>query len=1189
MSILKKGRKFISSGFSFAKKTAVLIFFILASVYAYSQNSSGNSGGSVITIESAQSTQYKKDSETGDDIIVLSGAVSISVTKGNTTTVITADLVNYNRKSEMLYASGNVSLKQTGTGSEGGQDVTADSLLFNTGTLEGVFDNGRAVQTQSDAINLPSGSTLIVSSKIFGRDASSTIAFKNAVLTFCDDENPHWKIKAARIWLLPGGEFAFLGAVLYVGQIPILPLPAFYYPKDELVFNPVFGYNKRKGLYTENTYYLIGRKPLDTSSSGSEGNVSDSLFNFMKSTKLKEQEREGLVLHNLDDDYSGSSSDYLKIMADYYTNLGGMVGAEGSIKSGKIITNIEGGIQIAFSNTVFQNGEDYTPYSKNGQVYSDASHFFGINLPFRYGMNLKMTMSKPFSLTISLPVYSDPFFSYEFSQRKESMDWIGFMMSSAEGTEEDESSSELSSFTWSLNGSYSVTLPKFLNPYISSLSLSSFSSQVVFSSKQINTNTWKPDASTIFKEIDEKDMNDWKNKTPERKFYYPSQIIPFKVSGRIGGTLVQINSNSTSTVKKSAELPVALIVPEEFKDPSAKTDSTESGTDVTAENTEEQEEKEPVIPETSFTFIDIASAKLMSFDRINYSLSYSATPEFTSQLNYDSTKILTPESFDWETLQSSYIQVKAPASLKSDFSYRGSFLSLSDTFSFNPVFQKHPSLDGYEEESKKASKESLLKADYTAQKLDLTNTNALAFKPFIYSERFKGTGLSWNTTIKMIQTEFLGDKQDWLDNPEWIYKMPWDYDGEDAEDWMTVHTLTGTLSSVKDKYSQELTVSTKLPPQKEEYSGNLSFTFPNSSLSFATSLLNSEIAETTTTAGKNTSEDGSVIETTTDAKGKKKNWELQPLQQSASIKLFTPKTTTAKTSSSSSAATSSSTSKKTVDNTLTITESLNYDWCWVDKAEGKTIEDWKFSGFKLSLGWRNLSLAFTMQDTYDYFFIKPGEIPEDSDYDEGWNIRKKADDTDSKSFQPVSLELSYKISTNTFRHWKNRISIAPALNTSITFDMQRPTNSTFRFTPSLTFKINNFLDLTFSSDSKNSQIFKYFNDLSPKYAGIYGEHPNFLVDLLNSFGFFYDGKFWGGDAARKASAYKLQNLSMKVTHNLCDWNFAASVSVKPRSITENGKRKYSFEPYITVSVIWAPLPAMKTEIQDEYGEWKLNP
>ena len=127
----------------------------------------------------------------------------------------------------MLFAEGDVSLAQTG-GSAGGETITASSLLFNTATLEGVFDNGRAVQTSSDAINLPSGSTLIVASEVFGRDSGGTISFKSGELTFCDDENPHWRIKATRIWLLPGGEFAFLNARLFVGHFPLLYLPAFY-------------------------------------------------------------------------------------------------------------------------------------------------------------------------------------------------------------------------------------------------------------------------------------------------------------------------------------------------------------------------------------------------------------------------------------------------------------------------------------------------------------------------------------------------------------------------------------------------------------------------------------------------------------------------------------------------------------------------------------------------------------------------------------------------------------------------------------------------------------------------------------------------------------------------------------------------------------------------------------------------
>ena len=136
---------------------------------------------SVISIDNAESTEYRKNPDSGNEEIILSGSVILSVTSGKSKTTISASRVTYDRVTEMLFASGNVTLRQTG-GSEGGQDVTAQTLLFNARTMEGIFDGGRVVQTKSDAINLPSDSTLIVSSKIFGRDTSGTIAFKNVII-----------------------------------------------------------------------------------------------------------------------------------------------------------------------------------------------------------------------------------------------------------------------------------------------------------------------------------------------------------------------------------------------------------------------------------------------------------------------------------------------------------------------------------------------------------------------------------------------------------------------------------------------------------------------------------------------------------------------------------------------------------------------------------------------------------------------------------------------------------------------------------------------------------------------------------------------------------------------------------------------------------------------------------------------
>lgn len=1076
---------------------------------------------SVISIDSAQKTEYKKDPVTGDDTIVLTGGVSISVSKNGSKTTITAESVNYNRKTEMLYAQGSVSLKQTGGGSAGGQDVTADSLLFNTSTLEGVFDNGRAVQTQSDAINLPSGSTLIVASSIFGRDSSSTIAFKNGVLTFCDDENPHWKIRASRIWLLPGGEFAFVNAVLFVGHIPVLYFPAFYYPKDELVFNPVFGYNKRTGYYIQTTTYVLGRKPLSattTSSSTSSDDqaVSEGLFNFMKATKLKEQVREGLVLHNLDDDYTGNSSDYLKVMADYYTNLGFMAGIEGVIKPTGVITGIEANAKLGFSNTVFYNNSTYMPYAPSGTVYYDSSNFMGLDMPFRYSANLKMTISKPFSITLSLPIYSDPFFTYDFGTRVESMDWIGFLMSSAEGTDDDDSSSsKVSSFTWALNGSYTVKLPDFLSPYISSLALSSVSSQIVFSSRSNSS-------------LSSDTTDGWYSYTPEREFFYPSQITPFKVSGRLSGTLVQIPAKAKTTKTVAApQFPRALDVPTELQEADktkADAESAPAGDGAaTAENEQPVEGTQPapktpdtpaapvestVLTEADLPQLDTASASnITTFNGLTYSLTYSIAPEYTSQLTYDSTSLTKPEDFDWTTLQSSYYQIKAPTTVSSSLGYRDTFLSMKNGFTFNPIFQEHPNLDGYTE----SSAATLKKTDYAARKLDLTNTNSVSFRPFLYSEIFKNTGLDWNTTVKMIRTEFIGD----ADNPEWDY-ITTDVTDEDC---VTVHTLSANLSASEDDFSQTLTLSTTLPPQVDEYNGTLNLVFPYVTLNFAGGFK------------KTSSTDGT--------------WQKQPFQQSASLSLF--------------------------DKTLSFTESFNYN-----------LEDNYADSTKFALSWKNFQLAYTMQYTYGYDFISEADA-EANGTEAGWNVHE------GKDFLPVSASFAYATSSKTFRYWKNRITWAPSLSTSIVYDCLRPTNSYFRFAPSITFKINSFLDLTFTAESRNSVIFRYFQDYIGYTDTIAGE-KNPFVDLWNSFVFWSDDAFWDPDqTSRKNSGYKLKSLSVSITHNLCDWDLSASFSVKPRLITTSTGKEYDFSPYITLSVVWKPLSSMKTEIVDDYGEWELNP
>ncbi len=1093
---------------------AVLIFSFCA-VRAFADDEK-----SVIKIESAQKTEYKKDAEGGGDSIILTGGVVVSVTRGSKTTTIKAERVNYNRGKDMLYAEGSVSLTQSSGGTAGGETVNADSLLFNTATLEGIFDKGRAVQTSSDALNLPSGSKLIVSSDMFGRDNGGTIAFKSGNLTFCDDENPHWKIRATRIWLLPGGEFAFLNAVLFVGRVPLLWLPAFYYPKDELIFNPAFGYEARRGYYFNTTTYLYGRKVTKKKDSSSDSDDDKiNFFSLMNTSSMKEQKREGLVLHNLDADYKGNTTNYAKIEADYYANLGIMAGFDMNLSPGENMTSLLTTFELGFSKTVFKNNGVYLPYNSAGDEVKDSATLLGFYTPFRYRANLKMVFAKPLTLTLSLPVYSDPYFVDDFGTRVESMDWIEFAMNGTDDSEdESEEITEISSFTWSLTGNKTFEVPKKTNPYISSLALSSFSSSVVFSSKATDTTELK-------NRSEYKADNSWLTYTPERKFYYPSQVTPLNASGKIGGTIFKIpadKKSSTTGEKVSLSTPYELKSDEERQKEKESKESKESKEKKNDEDAKKSDEKtensKMVFDEKAFPSLTTPTFSVRTFDTFSYSLGYTISPDFTSQLTYASTNLYVPADFEWSDVQSTYINVKSPIALSSALSWKDGFVSLTDSLTFEPVYQSHPYLKELKKDSDgnenggytESSVTSIENADKSARKLDLTSVNALSVKPFTYTEHFSSTALTWNTTMKLIKTEYeAGDETAGTKGA---------YSFRTAEFWnddcFTVHNLSATLAAKEGDFSQSLVLTSTLPPVVDAYHGALTLGFPYVSLTAGTGI-------------KQKSKDDET-------------WVKEDFVQSATVSILSSK--------------------------LKFTQSYTYD-----------LEEEENESFKLGLTGYGATISYTMSNVAGYEF----NVTKD---DSGKIIKRngwKAKSSDDKKFQPYQLSVSYTNPSKTFKYVGERISFAPGVSTSLVYDFLRPTNSYLSFKPSITFKINEFLNLTFSAESRNSVIYRYFcpeDDYEFYYAGN-GER-SFWQDLVDSFRFDSDEK-------RMSSGFKMKSVAVTVTHDLDDWDFNCSFKMSPRYITD--EKRYDFSPYFSLSVAWRPLSGMKTEIVDEYGTWKLNP
>lgn len=1021
---------------------AFLILFSLFNFSIFAQEKEVTT----ITILNARTTDYKKNEETKNEVIILEGDVSLSVKKGESTTEINASTVTYDRQTQMLYASGYVQIK-TKSEAEGEQTTTATSLIMNTSTLEGVFDGGKVIQTQSDAINLPSGSTLVVFSDLFGKSQNNTIVFKNSSLTFCDDENPHWHIDATRTWLLPGGEFAFFNALLYVGPVPVLYFPAFYYPKDELIFNPVFGFRQREGYYFQTTTYLFGRKALENSSSDSSSSDDSlkSIYNFMKSSTLKEQERQGLILHNLDKNFTGDTTNYVKLLADWYSSLGGMIGIDANLQPKKFpfISSLNFNLALAFNNEI----NSQTNISANNL---QETNFLGLKLPFRYSANLAVSINKPFELSLSFPIYSDPYYSYDFENRTENMDW--FTMLSTFGNEETSTTSSVSSLTWKLNTAYTIPLSNKIKPYLSSARFST-SSLINISAKQ--------------------------------NYYIPSSVTPLSIESSFSGTLFSYPKKVES---KKEEYMFSLIMPQSEDDNQTTQETQQEGTNtqnsVEEENT--QNELELFYPEISPSY-----KKYDLPDKINYDLSYSLNATFVSNIAYATEKLNTIEDFKWKDIKSWMYTIKTPLNIKSDFSYGQSLITLNNTLSYSPIWQTHPSTKGYDN---KTELDSLLLSDYKAQSQNVINTNSLSIKPFSYIPQFSATSVTYNSTINMFRRVFTGTG----DDPTWEYYGP---DWTDSES-VTVHNLNLNFSwnQQNNKFSQSFIFSSTLYPQVPKYSGTFNFNFPYVTLGFSSSI--QEKSKTDTSIQKN------------------------PFNQNLKVSLL--------------------------DSKLNFNQSLSY-----------SLEENHFESINFSLSYKNFSSSYIMQYTNPYDFTP-----------NGWVSKSE------KKLIPYSLSVSYNTSSKTYYSWFNRISVAPSLSTSLVADFVRPTNSYFVFSPGITFKINEFFNISFSSTSRNSVLYRYIQ----KGLGFDGRIPgeqNIFKDLFNSYRF--DDK-----SLREASGFKLKSLNMKIEHELHDWSFFMTMKFEPRLITKDNKTTYDYSPYISIGVIWKPMEALSTKITDEYGKWIME-
>ena len=605
----------------------------------------------VITIESAQTTEYFTIEVIDEDYARLKGGVRLSLIDKDSTHKIRANEILFNRTRNILTASGNVEyIKDKGDTTE---IFRGENITVNIDDWSSIFLDGTSVRKlgKEDTAYRFEG-------KVISRSDDDVTVLRDAQVGNANNEEALWSISATKIWLLPGSDFALFNAVLKVGEIPVLYIPFFFYPADDLIFHPVIGYRSREGGYVQTTTYILGRPKADNAD-------ASSISRILGSSNDMEKEHNGIFLRSTGKKITNPDEISLRALIDYYTNLGGYLGVDLSIPRKGILNSFDFSMGFGFTRTVTQIGGNYNPFAPAYDGTSDwnRANLFSKDVPFRYRIKAESSIGGTYgSLSLNFPYYSDPFIDKDFMKRSEFMDWFNMMQQGAALEDEDDERTDIQTYQWQLNGSLrpSVTM---LSPYISGLSVSSFS------------------MTMAFKKIDDKFILANNEYAPGRTFFAPDKFTIYSISGSVSGTPLTIGgeSQADSNSKKEIEDPFKGIGT--VRSPWPEKEGKEE-----KEQTQKKSSSEKLIPPALNQRFDLAQAGNNKFS-IDYQLSPTSSTELQFRSGYDNWQSF--EDVDWGEIQSILASFGGNGSVNFRMDHTSGLFSNVVTFSGNGTWREY--------------------------------------------------------------------------------------------------------------------------------------------------------------------------------------------------------------------------------------------------------------------------------------------------------------------------------------------------------------------------------------------------------------------------------------------------------------------------------------------------------------------
>lgn len=733
----------------------------------------GNQGAQetakTITIESARNSEYFTLKVVNEEYARLSGNVVLTLKDGETVYRLSANEILYNRTSNSLSATGNVEYTKEGGGTV--ETFKGESLVINVDNWSGVFIHGvseRSLTGQETAYRF--------AGDLISRSADDVTVLKDAVIGNAKTEDQYWSINASKLWLLPGSDWAILNGILKVGEVPVLYIPFFYLPGDEVVFHPVLGFRSREGTFVQTTTYLLGRPKASSSS-------ESSITKILGSSAETERKQEGIFLRSTGKRVKNSDETSLSVLFDAYTNLGGYLGTNLKIPKRGVLgpTNLEAGLGL--TRTVYQIGSNYyspfTAYSPQSDW--NTSKFFLYEIPFRYRIKASGSVkTDTTNLTWSFPFYADPYVEQDFMNRSEAMDWFSMLNQSTTSTVASSTVPVLPSYEWRISDTTQFPVGS-LKPYVNTLAITNATSYVTFNTR--SSTLYSADSSS-----------------PNRTFFYPDKFTLFSLTASVTGRPYESPSPSAGTQKGATTGdPLKDWAPP--RSPWKEDSSIDPGASVLSH------------PADSLGSILSPPALSQKFDTtfkdspLHFAVDYAFTPAMASELQFRSSQENWTEAnkVAWNQVSSVLTTLKNSGSTTVTVTDPNLALSTALTLSGTAAVQGYSYLNEQAEEFDTPAELDAAKLRvYNGTYFTTASELAVTQKPFSQDPVWGGTNIQYNLKGLLAKSVFTGTSQD----PVWDVQY-----GSWTKNDIEKHFLAFNLEALVRDKPQNLSLSADLPPR----------------------------------------------------------------------------------------------------------------------------------------------------------------------------------------------------------------------------------------------------------------------------------------------------------------------------------------------------------------------------------------